>query len=125
MQLEGVGLRFGRLEVLRDISFQVHRGETVAVIGESGCGKTVLLKVIIDLLRPTAGRVTFDGVHLAEQTGPQARMVENQQPPDGLLVALPSVVDQDTCVAVVGHFPSGLPSKPATLPPGAGSRAWK
>ncbi|MBI3465149.1 MAG: ABC transporter ATP-binding protein [Planctomycetes bacterium] len=66
LQLEGVDLRFGRLEVLRDITFQVRRGETVAVIGESGCGKTVLLKVIIALLRPASGRVIFDGVNLAD-----------------------------------------------------------
>ena len=42
------------------------RGQTLAVIGESGCGKTVLLKLIIGLLRPTAGRVLFDGKVLAD-----------------------------------------------------------
>jgi phospholipid/cholesterol/gamma-HCH transport system ATP-binding protein len=45
---------------------QVRRGETLVVIGESGCGKTVLLKLIIALLRPTAGRVLFDGKVLAD-----------------------------------------------------------
>jgi phospholipid/cholesterol/gamma-HCH transport system ATP-binding protein len=65
VDVQAVGMRFGRLEVLRGLSFQIHRGETLAIIGESGCGKTVLLKVLIGLLRPTAGRVLFDGVDLA------------------------------------------------------------
>jgi len=50
-------IRFGAQQVLRDIDFGVFRGQTVAVIGESGCGKTVLLKLTIGLLRPTAGQV--------------------------------------------------------------------
>jgi phospholipid/cholesterol/gamma-HCH transport system ATP-binding protein len=61
-----VSMQFGSQPVLRDLTFPVRRGETLAVIGESGCGKTVLLKLVIALLRPTAGRVLFDGKVLAE-----------------------------------------------------------
>jgi phospholipid/cholesterol/gamma-HCH transport system ATP-binding protein len=61
IELERVSMQFGRQMVLRDIGLSVSRGQTLAIIGESGCGKTVLLKLIIGLLRPTAGRVTFDG----------------------------------------------------------------
>jgi phospholipid/cholesterol/gamma-HCH transport system ATP-binding protein len=66
VRIEGVGVTFGRNEVLRDIGLDIRRGETLAVIGESGCGKTVLLKTIIGLLRPTRGAVYFDGRNLAE-----------------------------------------------------------
>jgi len=66
IQLDGVYVNFGRHPVLRDIHLTIRRGETVAVIGESGCGKTVLLKTIIGLLRPTKGRVVFDGQDLAQ-----------------------------------------------------------
>ncbi len=59
-------MQFGPQPVLRDISIPVRRGETLVVIGESGCGKTVLLKLIIALLRPTTGRVLFDGRVLAD-----------------------------------------------------------
>jgi phospholipid/cholesterol/gamma-HCH transport system ATP-binding protein len=52
---------FGRQAVLRDVSLAIPRGQTVAIIGESGCGKTVLLKTIIGLLQPTSGQVSFDG----------------------------------------------------------------
>jgi phospholipid/cholesterol/gamma-HCH transport system ATP-binding protein len=44
----------------------VKRGQNLVVIGESGCGKTVMLKLIVGLLRPTSGRVLFDGEVLAE-----------------------------------------------------------
>ena len=66
IELDRVGVRFGSHAVLRDISLTVSRGQTLAVIGESGCGKTVLLKTIIGLLRPSGGEVRFDGRNLAE-----------------------------------------------------------
>ncbi|MCA9231234.1 MAG: ATP-binding cassette domain-containing protein [Planctomycetales bacterium] len=53
-------VRFGQQQVLRDISLTVPRGQTLAIIGESGCGKTVLLKTIIGLVRPQSGYVDFD-----------------------------------------------------------------
>src|SRR5437762_9191764 len=52
---------FGRKPVLRDITLEVPHGQTLAIIGESGCGKTVLLKTLIGLVRPTRGQVFFQG----------------------------------------------------------------
>lgn len=66
IRLDGVSIRFGNQRVLDDVSLGVRRGETLVVIGESGCGKTVLLKLIIGLLQPSAGRITFDGRVLAD-----------------------------------------------------------
>ena len=68
VRLQRLSVDFGRQRVLRDISLDIRRGETVAVIGESGCGKTVLLKTIIGLLHPTRGKVFFDGQDLAALT---------------------------------------------------------
>lgn len=65
IQLDRVEVHFGHQHVLRDIDLTIPRGQTLAVIGESGCGKTVLLKTIIGLLRPTSGSVSFDGHNLA------------------------------------------------------------
>lgn len=66
IRLDHVGVHFGRQGVLRDVSLTIPRGQTLAIIGESGCGKTVLLKTIIGLLRPTAGAVYLDGRNLAD-----------------------------------------------------------
>jgi phospholipid/cholesterol/gamma-HCH transport system ATP-binding protein len=64
ISLQQVTMQFGAQRVLHAIDLEIQRGQTTAVIGESGCGKTVLLKLIIGLLRPTVGRVIFDGKHL-------------------------------------------------------------
>ncbi|MCX7964158.1 MAG: ABC transporter ATP-binding protein [Candidatus Sumerlaea chitinivorans] len=49
------------LEVLRDLTFQIGAGESVALLGMNGCGKTTLLKLICGITRPTRGKITVDG----------------------------------------------------------------
>lgn len=60
IQLRGVSVRFGRQEVLRNLDLTVDPHQTVCLIGESGCGKTVTLKLLVGLLKPTAGEVLFE-----------------------------------------------------------------
>lgn len=64
LEVDQLTVAFGRQVVLRDLSLKIRRGETVAILGESGCGKTVLLKTLVGLQRPTRGRVLFDGQDL-------------------------------------------------------------
>ena len=64
--IRGLNVSFGRQDVLRDLNLTIPRGQTLAVIGESGCGKTVLLKSLIGLIKPTAGEALFDGKNLAK-----------------------------------------------------------
>lgn len=65
LDIRGMDVIFGRQHVLRNINLAIPRGQTLAIIGESGCGKTVLLKCMIGLVRPTNGQVIFDGQDLA------------------------------------------------------------
>lgn len=65
IQLQGVKKRFGAQVVLDGVDFDVREGETVALLGPSGTGKSVLLKTIIGLIRPDAGRVIVDGKDVA------------------------------------------------------------
>jgi len=64
LEVKGLSVQFGQVMVLRNLDLTIKRGETVAVIGESGCGKTVLLKTLIGLLTPTLGEVLFDGMDI-------------------------------------------------------------
>ncbi|HEV8612618.1 MAG TPA: ABC transporter ATP-binding protein [Gemmatimonadales bacterium] len=65
IELRGVRKRFGEQIVLGGVNFDVKEGETVALLGPSGSGKSVLLKHINGLLRPDAGSVKVDGMEVA------------------------------------------------------------
>lgn len=64
-ELEDVIHRFGKVEVLKGITTKVRRGETLCILGGSGGGKSTLLQILIGAIRPTSGRVLFDGEDLA------------------------------------------------------------
>jgi len=59
--MSGVSLKFGDKEVLKDVSFSAKGGSTTAIIGPTAAGKTQMLYVLIGLLQPTSGTVSFDG----------------------------------------------------------------
>ena len=63
IDVQNLAFRYHRTspDVLKRISFQVRRGETIAIMGENGCGKTTLLMLMIGLLRPSKGHVILDG----------------------------------------------------------------
>ena len=61
LRLDGVGVRLGGREILRDVSFAIRPGEFTGLIGPNGAGKTTLLRLILGLQPATRGSVLFDG----------------------------------------------------------------
>lgn len=68
VRLTGVNKYFRGRQVLKDLSFEVHKGETFVIIGLSGTGKTVTLRHISGLLEPDSGEVRVDGVAMNNAT---------------------------------------------------------
>ena len=64
IQIEQLYKSFGDLDVLEDVSLDIHDGETLAIIGRSGSGKSVLMKHIVGLLSPDKGRVLVDDIDI-------------------------------------------------------------
>jgi len=58
--------RVGWVKAVDDVSFQIYRGETLGLVGESGCGKSTTGRAILQLYKPTAGQVLFNGVDLTK-----------------------------------------------------------
>ena len=66
--LKDVHKAFGANQVLRGFSLEVHPGETLAIVGQSGTGKSVALKHVVGLLKPDRGEVWVDGLNLGEMS---------------------------------------------------------
>ena len=71
--LRGVHKAFGELKVLEGVDLDISRGESLVIIGSSGTGKSVLIKHIIGLLDPDAGKVMVDGLNVPELRGTDIR----------------------------------------------------
>ena len=64
--------------ILDDVSLSIRRGQTVAIIGESGCGKTVFMKTLVGLIRPVRGSVTFAGRRMSEMRSAELNTVRQR-----------------------------------------------
>ena len=71
IEIRGLGKRFGSHRVLDGVDLTIHDGESIVIIGQSGTGKSVLLKHIIGLMRPDAGEVVVDGRELGGLRRPE------------------------------------------------------
>jgi len=66
---------YGTRQILKDVSFSIDKNERVAILGESGGGKTTVLKLMLGLIRPDSGRILIDGEEINDKTEDELRSV--------------------------------------------------
>lgn len=66
------------LVAVDNVSFKLNQGETLGIVGESGCGKTTLGRTVLKLYKPTAGRIIFDGKDITNYSSKQMREIRKQ-----------------------------------------------
>jgi phospholipid/cholesterol/gamma-HCH transport system ATP-binding protein len=76
--VENLHKSFGDAHILRGVSFSLERGNTFAIVGHSGSGKSVLLRHLIGLHQPDSGRVWIDGTDITQLTDPELRSVRQR-----------------------------------------------
>jgi iron complex transport system ATP-binding protein len=64
LQIEKITLDYGQQTVIKDLSFQLHPGELLGLVGPNGCGKTSIIKSLSQVLCPSSGRILLDGKEL-------------------------------------------------------------
>ncbi|GIN64220.1 ABC transporter ATP-binding protein [Robertmurraya siralis] len=72
------GQKIGDVKAVDDVSFYVNKGETLGLVGESGCGKSTTGRVLMRLLEPTAGTVEFDGKDLTKLKAEEMRRMRKE-----------------------------------------------
>ena len=78
IEVKNLYKRFGDKEVLRGINLNISKGETLVIIGRSGCGKSVFLKHIIGLLEPDRGEIIFEGKDIVQMTQKEIYEIRKQ-----------------------------------------------
>jgi oligopeptide transport system ATP-binding protein len=68
----------GHVKAVDDVTFSIRKGETLGLVGESGCGKTTTGRAILRLIEPTAGSVKFNGREVTEMTAKEMRTLRRQ-----------------------------------------------
>jgi phospholipid/cholesterol/gamma-HCH transport system ATP-binding protein len=75
---ENVSISFGENEVLKNVSFHVERGQTLCILGRSGVGKSVSLRILMGFLKPDSGSVRFEGQEITELSEDELRPIREK-----------------------------------------------
>jgi len=91
LRVTNVAKAFGPTQAVRDASFELRRGEVLALVGENGCGKSTMVKILSGVHQPDAGTIELDG----EAVGPMATPHQAQQ--RGIFTVFQEVLVAETC----------------------------
>jgi branched-chain amino acid transport system ATP-binding protein len=95
LKVTGLTVRYGAIEAVRDLSFEVARGQVVAIIGANGAGKSTTLNTIGGLLKPVRGQIEFEGRDITGWRADQLAQLGLAQVPEGREVLAPLSVEEN------------------------------
>src|SRR5690348_15635195 len=70
--------QIGAVKAVDDVSFDIYSGETLGIVGETGCGKSTTARLLVRLLDPTSGEVRIEGEDIAKQKGEGLKALHRQ-----------------------------------------------
>lgn len=73
-----LGREVGAVNAVNEVSFKIKKGETLGLVGESGCGKTTLGRSILRLIEPTSGEIIFDGKNIIDMNADEMRAIRRR-----------------------------------------------
>ncbi len=82
-ELKRINVGYGDVQIVYDVSLQIHRGEVVSLVGSNGAGKTTILKTISGLLRPLSGEILFEESRVDQLRPAQIVELGISQVPEG------------------------------------------
>ena len=109
LKVEGINVYYGAIHAIKDISFEVNRGEIVTLIGANGAGKTTTLQTISGLLRSRTGSITFQGQNISNVRADKLVSQGLAQVPEGRRVFLQMSVQENLEMGAYTQSPSGVP----------------
>jgi len=102
--LKNVDVHYGKIHAVKRVSLHVNSGETVALIGANGAGKTTLLRTISGLIKPSSGRIIYDGTDITGYSAEKIVAMGISQVPERGLVFKPMTVEDNLLLGAYHRY---------------------
>ena len=100
LDVTGLDVRYGRIRALNDVALRIAQGEIVAILGANGAGKTTLLRTLQGVVKPVAGRATFDGKDMTAASSRQRVRAGLALVPEGRQIFLGMTIEENLLIGM-------------------------